>query len=282
MNFLNNPLRLFLLVLILASCNDEQGSKKDQENPSESKKSVRDTQSITGINYQVVESPKTDSHSIRLFDIVELKLRIYTNNLELVNTYANKSIYYYYTDTPQFNSDLSAFLIGLNSGDSISYRLTAQELYHGNVTSPLKPEDTVYVGSRILGFYNERELIDKKPAEYKLKFSQKGNAVYSVVKSGKGKSIESGDSVQLNYVGTLIQNGKEFNNTYEYERPFSFRMGKQSLINAWKEILPGLREGDSLILMTHSLDAFGYGGNPPAIPPYSPLHFKIKVEKVIP
>lgn len=95
---------------------------------------------------------------------------------------------------------------------------------------------------------------------------------------GSGKAVEDGDTVTVNYIGTL-QNGQEFDNSYKKGQPFTFEIGKGRVIAGWEEGLLGMKEGGQRILVIPYQKAYGESGFA-AIPPKSTLVFAIELVSI--
>jgi peptidylprolyl isomerase len=99
---------------------------------------------------------------------------------------------------------------------------------------------------------------------------------------GKGKRTTSGRSVSVQYVGVLFKNGKEFDASWNGNRPgepFNFGLGAGQVIAGWDQGLPGMRVGGRRKLIIPPDLAYGAQGFPPDIPPNAPLIFVIDLEK---
>src|SRR6185312_1240439 len=102
---------------------------------------------------------------------------------------------------------------------------------------------------------------------------------------GKGKKIETGDSVAVKYTGMLL-NGTIFDATDRHGRGnelFKFQFSNNMpLIKGWILAFATMHEGDKVRILIPS--ALGYGGRQASadILPYSPLIFDIEVVKVTP
>lgn len=94
------------------------------------------------------------------------------------------------------------------------------------------------------------------------------------VRVGDGASPKPGQTVKVNYIGTL-ENGKEFENSYKLGKPATFKIGR--LIQGWDEGLSTMKVGGERMLYIPSNLAYGPMGSPPNIPPNSNLKFKIEL-----
>lgn len=79
---------------------------------------------------------------------------------------------------------------------------------------------------------------------------------------GRGKEVKKGDSVEVNYIGTL-QNGQEFDNSYKKGSSFTFTVGDKKVIAGWNEGMMGMKEGGQRIIVVPSEMAYGSKGYGP-------------------
>lgn len=93
---------------------------------------------------------------------------------------------------------------------------------------------------------------------------------------GDGPSPQPGQTIKVNYVGTL-ENGKEFDNSYKKGGPIDFRIGVGKVIKGWDEGLMGMKVGGKRKLFIPSKLGYGPMGSPPNIPPNSNLIFEIEL-----
>lgn len=98
------------------------------------------------------------------------------------------------------------------------------------------------------------------------------------VKVGTGDEVKSGDTVSVNYIGTL-QDGTEFDNSYKRGQPFSFTVGGKQVIKGWDEGLVGMKVGGQRILVIPPDKAYGASKAGP-IPANSTLVFAIELMEI--
>ena len=99
---------------------------------------------------------------------------------------------------------------------------------------------------------------------------------YLITKKGTGRQLKAGDTVVLNYTGTLT-NGVKFDSSYDRNEPLAFKLGAGQVIKGWDEGVGKLRVGDHAILMIPGKLAYGPRGVPNVIPPDATLIFIIEV-----
>ena len=102
---------------------------------------------------------------------------------------------------------------------------------------------------------------------------------YLITKKGTGRQLKAGDTVVLNYTGTLT-NGVKFDSSYDRNEPLAFKLGAGRVIKGWDEGVGKLRVGDHAILMIPGKLAYGPRGVPNVIPPDATLIFIIEVVDV--
>jgi hypothetical protein len=92
----------------------------------------------------------------------------------------------------------------------------------------------------------------------------------------ENEKAKAGDKLTMHYTGTLQGSGFEFDSSIRRGKPFSFVVGKGSVIKGWDEGVVGMCVGEKRTLtVPHSL---GYGSDDrPKIPPYSTLIFDIEL-----
>ena len=105
--------------------------------------------------------------------------------------------------------------------------------------------------------------------------SADGTLVSQDLVVGTGATAATGDTVTVNYVGTLT-NGTKFDSSYDRGQPFTFRLGAGQVIAGWDQGVVGMRVGGKRRLTIPP--SLGYGGqaNGP-IPANSTLIFEIEL-----
>jgi FKBP-type peptidyl-prolyl cis-trans isomerase FkpA len=99
---------------------------------------------------------------------------------------------------------------------------------------------------------------------------------YLITKKGTGPQLKAGDTVILNYTGTLT-NGLKFDSSHDRNEPLEFKLGAGKVIKGYDEGLARLRVGDQAILIIPGKLAYGPKGIPNVIPPNATLIFIIEV-----
>jgi len=95
---------------------------------------------------------------------------------------------------------------------------------------------------------------------------------------GSGAIAAVGDTVTVNYIGTLT-NGTKFDSSYDRNQPFTFRIGAGQVIAGWEQGVPGMRVGGKRRLTIPP--SLGYGNQATGpIPANSTLVFEIELVSI--
>lgn len=97
---------------------------------------------------------------------------------------------------------------------------------------------------------------------------------------GSGAEAQKGDTVSVNYLGTLASSGKKFDSSYDRNEPFTFKLGSGQVIEGWDKGLVGMKEGGKRILTIPPEKAYGASGYPPVIPANATLKFEVELVEV--
>ena len=100
------------------------------------------------------------------------------------------------------------------------------------------------------------------------------------IKVGTGQEAKTGDTVSVNYTGTL-SNGTVFDSSYKRGTPFEFQLGSGNVIKGWDLGLVGMKVGGTRKLVIPP--ELGYGATAVGgglIPASSTLTFTIVLEGI--
>ena len=99
---------------------------------------------------------------------------------------------------------------------------------------------------------------------------------YQVLKPGTGAKPTPGQTVSVNYNGTLLS-GKLFDSSDKAGKPIEFPLGQGAVIPGWDEGIALLNKGSKAILLIPSPLAYGTRGAGADIPADSPLRFEVEL-----
>ncbi|MCW5938844.1 MAG: FKBP-type peptidyl-prolyl cis-trans isomerase [Fimbriimonadaceae bacterium] len=123
---------------------------------------------------------------------------------------------------------------------------------------------------------------DKKGAgEPKSVFSALGT---KDVKEGDGATVEQGDLVLVEYTGKLESTGVEFDsnvNDPKKNKPLAFVAGGSGVIEGFGKGVIGMKVGGERDIEIPYSMGYGAAGNPPDIPGYADLVFRVKILWVV-
>jgi peptidylprolyl isomerase len=184
-------------------------------------------------------------------------------------------------------------LIGKHAGDRVLIIVPAKDAYGdtGNLSSSVRPNDSVIFVVDILSVAP----MEPHPAHVPtLQYDADGNpqkftadasvtknpttlGVYPVIK-GTGPVVKSGDRISVEYFGQLYPDKKVFNPWTG--QPFDVQLGAGGVIEGWELGLVGQQVGARVVLVVPPDLAYGKKGQPPTIPPNSPLIFTVQILSV--
>jgi len=96
------------------------------------------------------------------------------------------------------------------------------------------------------------------------------------IKVGTGAAVKAGDTISINYLGTLT-NGTKFDSSYDRGMPFETQIGVGRVIKGWDEGVVGMKVGGKRKLLIPSELGYGARGAGGAIPPNADLIFEVEL-----
>ena len=96
---------------------------------------------------------------------------------------------------------------------------------------------------------------------------------------GEGTEIINHSKIQVHYTGKL-QDGTNFDSSYDRGQPFSFQIGLREVIKGWEIGLMGMKVGGKRTLIIPPELAYGDRGAGDLIPPNATLTFDIEIVAV--
>ena len=179
----------------------------------------------------------------------------------------------------KMHADLDAGVLSKGLEDALSGKeslLSEEEM--GSSLSDLRQKSMAAVQQE-LKEQAEKNLVEgeKFLAENKTKEGVKTTASglqYKVLTEGEGPSPNAGDTVTVNYRGTLID-GTEFDSSYKRGEPATFPL--TGVIPGWTEALQLMKKGSKWELYIPPDLAYGERGAGNRIPPNSTLIFEVEL-----
>ena len=179
----------------------------------------------------------------------------------------------------KMHADLDAEVLSKGLEDALSGKeslLSEEEM--GSSLSDLRQKSMAAVQQE-LKEQAEKNLVEgeKFLAENKTKEGVKTTASglqYKVLTEGEGPSPNAGDTVTVNYRGTLID-GTEFDSSYKRGEPATFPL--TGVIPGWTEALQLMKKGSKWELYIPPDLAYGERGAGNRIPPNSTLIFEVEL-----
>ncbi len=142
----------------------------------------------------------------------------------------------------------------------------------------------VIAGGLLYGGYIAGQLVDKKAADNAFAVKQEQDKKQQSIMDtfimkdevvGTGAEASVGDTVSVNYVGTL-SDGTKFDSSYDRGTPFSFVLGAGQVIEGWDKGVAGMKVGGKRNLTIPP--ELGYGDHAVSvIPANSTLHFTVEL-----
>jgi len=105
------------------------------------------------------------------------------------------------------------------------------------------------------------------------------NLLKETLKEGTGIEAKNGDTVTVNYIGTL-ENGKKFDSSLDGGVPFSFTLGAGQVIKGWDLGVLGMKVGEKRKLTIPADLAYGSDGIGNIIPPNATLIFEVDLLEI--
>lgn len=121
---------------------------------------------------------------------------------------------------------------------------------------------------------------DYKPAEGKPVPPNPTKLEIEDITPGTGREAKTGDTVHVQYTGTLM-NGDKFDSSLDHGgSPFKFTLGKGEVIKGWDQGVVGMKVGGKRRLRIPPDLGYGAKGSPPKIPPNAGLVFEVELVSI--
>lgn len=247
-----------------------------------------------GLQYEFIKDE--DGPLAKIGDFITLHFKVSTEKDSILSsTYKNGFPLTTKLFTPGIKGGLEEGLMMMSAGDSAVFLVSSDSLMKGqpaNSRPPYFPQ-----GSMVKYTVKMLKVIDSVGAEKEqvkaiADFGKKKGLVmqqtasglnYVITSAGSGPRAVPGDTIEVHYVGTLLESGKEFDSSRSRNQPFSFPVGMGMVIPGWDEGLQLLPVGSKATLVIPSRLAYGDRGAPGSpIGPNAALVFDVEVLKVKP
>jgi FKBP-type peptidyl-prolyl cis-trans isomerase FkpA len=210
-------------------------------------------------------------------------------------------------DTPAYKGSVDACFALLAEGDSATFILNARDFFSKTLKTQLpkfiSPEGSIKINAGMQGIQTRAEYEEEKEAfltwiddfgDYekvllkqfisseKPGISPLPSGIYYInLRPGKGKKVELGDTLTINYEGRFL-NGKFFDSTVKRHQPFQFVYGTEwQVIKGLEQAIGMMREGEhSLFILPSELGFGNTGSSTGVIPPFTSLIFEVEILKV--
>jgi len=100
-----------------------------------------------------------------------------------------------------------------------------------------------------------------------------------ILREGSGNESKSGDTLVVNYLGTL-KDGTKFDSSYDRGEPFEFTLGNSSVIEGWEQGMLGMKVGEKRKIEIPSSMGYGENGIIGTIPGKSGLIFEVELLEI--
>lgn len=281
-NHFSISLCFLMLVIALCSCNTDNEGFRTAE---------------SGLKYKFISSSK----GIRPEegDVMQMHIAYFTDKDSVL--YDSRT----YIDSmrvvlvkPTFTGGVEEGFAMMSPGDSARFKVSADSLFektfHSELPIYMKPGSSVYFSVKLFAIIPKAvndslekvKDIESRKAEFsKLEtFLEQNNmdvmptrngAYLSISKPGSGDYPRKGDTIFVEYTGTLID-GTVFDKSVGKQPPFSFVLGENMVIEGWEECMPLLNKGSVARMVLPSDLAYG-SENIGMLPGYSSLVFDVEI-----
>ncbi len=103
--------------------------------------------------------------------------------------------------------------------------------------------------------------------------------IIDTIQEGDGPQAVVGDTVVVNYTGTL-KDGTKFDSSYDRNTPFEFTLGENRVIQGWEKGIEGMKVGEKRTLMIPSGLGYGEYGAGDLIPANAGLIFDVELLEI--
>ena len=170
---------------------------------------------------------------------------------------------------------------GLDDLEHLTYRVVTKEILSEAAFQQRMQEDQAKAmqameemkGRRVeVEAMTSQVLKDYKAGKLELKESSLG-VKYIIHTAGEGDKGSNDRMVSMHYFGRTVSTGVNFDDSFKKGQPYSFRLGRGSVIKGWDDVILNLSVGSTASVFIPSELGYGTRGSGPSIPPGSELYF---------
>jgi FKBP-type peptidyl-prolyl cis-trans isomerase len=220
-----------------------------------------------------------------LGDVLVLQLKYGTADSVHFDSRLNRRPVYVQCTNPSFRGGLEEGLTLLSAGDTATFFLPADSVYHRMFHQPLpkgmRPGEELRFELAVQDVRNEEKDLQAYLRNQSIDDLPRASGLYVIrLGQGSGAPVRDGANVTLHYVATLVD-GTEFDNTRKRNDPLVFTKGSTVLIDGLEEGVGLLKQGDKARIVIPSYLAFAEKGNYAGlVPPFSTVIYDVEVVEV--
>jgi peptidylprolyl isomerase len=147
-----------------------------------------------------------------------------------------------------------------------------------NLTPTINPTETPVPPTPTTAIIDQQEPASSPSADMGKTITTPDGLQIQDLTVGTGAQAKSGDTITVNYLGTLT-NGTKFDSSYDRNQPFTTKIGVGQVIKGWDEGMVGMKVGGKRKLTIPA--SLGYGSQDMgSIPSNSTLIFEVELLSV--
>jgi len=281
------------VVFFSTSCNEQTGKMSNAFVPTSHK--------LTNSGYPYVHHIKNEGATPQIGDEIEYHQIVFRNDSLLYSSlYSGRPRKAVLPGADQIPSppppDYEGLLL-MSVGDSLSVYQTLDTFPAAKLPPGVSNSDVFIYNMKLVGLRSAAEVEAAKSArkdkretlftdvksmiedynagklKSKLQKTESG-LQYVVLKEGEGPKPLDGSFPEVEYAGFLT-NGESFDDSWQRDTGFRFRVGRGQVIQGWDEGVPLMSEGAEYLFFIPYQLAYGEAGKPPSIPERSELVFHV-------
>ncbi len=255
----------------------------------------------SGLNYKFIT--KNNSYRPLIGDVLELDMKYYLNGDSLLfDTKDAGTAYRMRMETPSHKASIEEGFLMMGKGDSAIFKVDALSFFkytRNLVHTPnyTKTGDKIEFRVKMIDIIRQTDfslamsetdrqyaveelsMINRFLLNENLQAQPSKSGLYLInLESTNGKYPKLGNKVDIYYNAMFIDGGL-FDAVEPGQRPFSFTIGNEEVIEGIEEAVNKMREGEIALAIIPFRLAYG-SEKYLEIPPYSTLLFEIKLEKI--